>query len=411
MGRSDRTSAITERLGKLRHLVSRLITGDREVRLPTAWVRARTRERAALNGHGSSPLSDAYFLLPNMKRFAVAVLISTAAEAQVVSDPPIAARIAATTQSSIQTAIEGHDGAVPPNAYVAAVTLESGHVAIVRATASGAFQTQLFAPPGTTVMIKVDRTGTFLRPVVEESRVIDHQLMELPGTIVRVPDPPASDGGTSFGTAGRIGLSDASITWSARGSVAPAQVEPGGQLTIRMSVTAHITTAPAGAPKISASVTLVPLSRADGRAVLTQSTYASTFMTATGLPVERNQWLFGSFQRSLDAALGPSSANELTADLEWSLPLPAELPPGYYTVAMIGRFTDVPPADVTGQVIDFRDRPKRAEPATFLSPIVRVGNPAAPRIRRCWSTTCSTARAGSPQTRTSAISRCLRASL
>ena len=317
-----------------------------------------------------------------MKRLVIALLFTGALHGQTVKNPPIAARIRAAPVSAVESTVTGSAGTVPSQAYVLCATLETGHYTVVRAAIDGSFETTLFAPAGTTVLIKVDPTGTLLVPALEQFVVIDHhfsELIGLAGTIVRVPDPPAEPGVVSFGTAGRQRSAQGFVSWSARGFIAPSEINPGAKVTIRVSVAAHITSAVTETPRVSAQFSLTPLSRADGRGALAQNIGASTVMTPTGLPVERTQWLMTSFQSSAGATLIPSGNNELTVDLDGSLIIPNDLPHGFYRPAMVLRLEGVPLEDPNQRVIDFLDSASRSGSAVLL-PVIRVGNPDPPRL-------------------------------
>jgi len=112
--------------------------------------------------------------------------------------PPDAAKIAigAADQDGFAS-VTGAPGAVPPYATVWIENLDARNVVLTDADAQGAFQATLFAPPGSSVMVKVDPSGTIARMVYGRMRTgcpdDGSEINPLWGTIL-----PA--GGTKPGT-------------------------------------------------------------------------------------------------------------------------------------------------------------------------------------------------------------------
>ena len=74
------------------------------------------------------------------------------------------------------------------------VTLETGHFTTAQATASGGFTATLFAPAGTSVLVKADPDGAtirrFLDDFLADSETSPNSLAVFPSTILRVADLP-----------------------------------------------------------------------------------------------------------------------------------------------------------------------------------------------------------------------------
>ena len=116
----------------------------------------------------------------------------------VPDDPPEAALISISSPTADgEVTLTGAAGSVAPNSAVVAITLDTGHVTTAQATTSGSFTAALFAPPGTSILIKADPLGTNMARFEDEFFNPDGQnnhetyLPALPGTILRVADPQA----------------------------------------------------------------------------------------------------------------------------------------------------------------------------------------------------------------------------
>ena len=122
----------------------------------------------------------------------------------VPDDPPKAALISISPPTADgEATLHGAAGAVAPHSAVVAITLETGHFTTAQATADGSFTATLFAPAGTSVLIKADPVGRSVVQLLvrdpDEDR--DSSIAALPGTILRVADPLGT--GIPIGGAGR----------------------------------------------------------------------------------------------------------------------------------------------------------------------------------------------------------------
>ena len=143
----------------------------------------------------------------------------------VPDDPPKAALISISPPTADgEVTLTGAAGSVTPGSAVVVITLDTGHFTTTQATDSGSFSATLFAPAGTSVLIKADPVGTnvaqfldlFFNTDVEIPTDHETKLPALPGTILRVADPPGA--GIPIGGAGRRDNSSLPA-WTFRGSI------------------------------------------------------------------------------------------------------------------------------------------------------------------------------------------------
>ena len=78
----------------------------------------------------------------------------------VPDDPPKAALISISPPTADgEVTLTGAAGSVAPGSAVVAITLDTGHFTTAQATADGSFTATLFAPAGTSVLIKPTRSA------------------------------------------------------------------------------------------------------------------------------------------------------------------------------------------------------------------------------------------------------------
>jgi len=312
-----------------------------------------------------------------LRAIVCAFFIAAAAFAQ---SPPIARLISVTGEDD--ATITGAAGAVAPNADVLCETMETGHYTIVRAAADGSFTATLFAPPGTSILVKSDAARTQLQQIVALPPLIDfhlNQSISLPGTSVRRDDPPGNAGEIGFGSALVVvdGSSYSPVT--VRGSLNGSAFKAGDDLKVRVTVTAHGAALKGTEPKFQINLALTPLAGPDGSARLAQDSFCSTFMTPAGLPIERQQWLYTYYQAFTTAKPAVAGA-DATAELHATLPIRADLPTGYYRPAINFRLDVTPQGTLqNARITTFIDTTRRGGVSIYL-PVIRVGEPAAPRF-------------------------------
>ena len=300
----------------------------------------------------------------------------------VPDDPPKAALISVSPPTADgEVTVTGAAGSVAPHSAVVAITVETGHFTTAQATASGSFRATLFAPAGTSIFIKVDPIGTTVARFLSlEAEVLTRKgvLSALPGTILRVSDPPGA--GMSMGYTGRFHR-DALPAWTFQGSLTAHTFALDDPLRVRGTVRVD---SPAlqrvNGLQVGTILQLERLSDTAGPGILRSSTFASTFLTSTGLPIEREPryWDEGLSQYQ-ELPLIKTTPTQAEAAVDLTLALPADLPAGYYRPFLNFSAPDIPAENPPSRLVIFPDFSMSSANAARL-PIIRVGSPAAPRL-------------------------------
>jgi hypothetical protein len=267
--------------------------------------------------------------------------------------------------------VTGLPGAVAPNSAVGVVNLNAHTLAIALSDASGAFSTSIFAPAGSSLLIKYDPRGDQVALALSKSSETDipgeGAMNPLPGTILEVGDTPAGDG--TIQTFNSVGAwteetealalsrtvdvqaqSDRWAGWWITGTLqAPGQpvkgtvsntawdglsVQPGDTISVTfhlrmtspdLNCTEPLTYTPSIEPILQAEF------GADGWAEYWGMWFTSYMFTPTGLPIERET--FGE-----KVPLGTGTFTNLTcvsdqtfkAELSFAETLPTNIPAGIY---------------------------------------------------------------------------------
>ena len=303
-------------------------------------------------------------------------------------DPPEAALISMSPPTAAgEVTLRGAVGSVVPNSAVVAITLETGHFTTAQATADGSFTATLFAPAGTSVLVKADPFGTSVaRFLSDEGDGIFFSngerggnieaLAGLPGTILRVADPPGS--AVLIGGAGQTDLGEHGLpAWTFQGSLNTQTLAPGAPLRVQGTVRVD---SPALQGVDALQVQTELRLECPGSSLLHWETsgVASTFLTPTGLPIERRgQWWSAIFGQSRDLPLVKTAATQAEATVNLTLFLPPDLPTGYYRPFLSFLFPDMPTEHPPS-----RDRLNKAqsERNILVLPIIKVGNPIPPHL-------------------------------
>ena len=308
--------------------------------------------------------------------------IAQPAEAQqpmpfVPDDPPKAALISISPPTvDGEVTLSGAAGSVAPQSAVIVVTLETGHFTTAQATASGSFTVTLFAPAGTSILIRADPFGTsvaeFLDRDPDDDR--DSSIAALPGTILRVAEPPGA--GIPIGGAGRTNWIKRHLpAWTFHGSVNTHTLTPGDPLRVNGTVRVD-SPALQGVDDLQVNTTL-GLERTDGSSLLHESS-ASTFLTPTGLPIERQgRWWATDLGQFRNMALVKTTSTQAEAEITLTLTLPPDLPAGYYRPFLAFDFPDMP---AENPLSPDRLETRQQNQNLLVLPIIKVGNPAAPRL-------------------------------
>ena len=200
--------------------------------------------------------------------------------------------------------VTGAAGAVEPLSAVAVINLSSYIPTTTTADANGAFTATLYAPPGSSLLVKYDPVGDRVARLWQDIQTTTLKTSEylnpLPGTILHVGAPPAGSGSSqAFSDAGLF-YQDAPRAWAGWWISGTLQVPPGnpgtglhvqrGQpvtFTARLRVTVPAITCIEPltyTPK--AHVQLRYLFGADGHADPWGIWFNAHLFTPTGLPIE-----------------------------------------------------------------------------------------------------------------------------
>ena len=315
----------------------------------------------------------------------------------VPDDPPKAALISISSPTATgEVTVTGEAGSVAPHSVVVALTLETGNFITAQATANGSFTVTLFAPAGTSVLVKADPVGTsvaqFLPAPGDGSDNIllsngeqggdRSALAGLSGTILRVADPPGT--AIPIGAAGRV-HSEALPVWTFYGSLNAQTLAPGDPLRARGTVQVD-SSALQGIDglRVGTALNLERLSDTDGSGILRSNTFASTFLTPTGLPIERHSRLWDEgISQGRNLPLVKPTATQAEAEVDLALTLPPDLPAGYYRPFLSFNFPEIemPVEDPPSRsIIKLLQKGGRSSVFEARLPIIRVGSPAPPHL-------------------------------
>ncbi len=290
----------------------------------------------------------------------------------VPDDPPRAALIQFTVPDDEgRTTISGSAGAVPGRSGVVLVTMDTGQVAWTQSSGDGSFSAAIFAPAGSTVLVKDDPIGFQSRNVRDGA--VGGNLALMAGTYVRVPLNTNSN--DLFAVAGDIGLPQNSVSgppWTLEGTMTSGT-------TLRVDGTLRVfSSAVQQASSIRSKVYLQvgKCSGANGAASLAANRYLSTLMTPTDLPIERESNSGTALQTFVDIDLNKAAADRAEGAIHFALTLPTDLPAGIYLPEVIVSVEGLP-TDSS----DLRIGPStRRNYNTAYLPAIKVGNPALPRL-------------------------------
>jgi hypothetical protein len=175
--------------------------------------------------------------------------------------------------------------------------------------------------------------------------------------------------------------------WTLQGTISSTSVQPGGTLRVQGTLRLFSSTLGPGSTT-HAKLVLERLTGPDGQGTMAQALFASTFMTPTGLPIERTP-SFGSdtFTQSQTASLARTAADRLDATIDLTLQVPASLLAGYYRPYVSFTFQNVPLEPAPPGALLGIDRGRRRpfndelQPTVAgYAPIVKIGSPSAPRM-------------------------------
>ena len=305
--------------------------------------------------------------------------------------PPRAALIQISAPNGVgDVTVTGAPGAVPAESTVFLVNLQTRHITATQAGADGSFAGSVSGPRGTSIQVRADPLGVSFGQVFNgEFRPGGiGALGAMPATILRVPDPPPPVSGVAFASANfarsaPIGSSPLPL-WTVEGTISGSTLAPGSTLTVTATIrVVSAALASAGAMRVNVRLSLDRLSGPDGTSTLTRASFASTILTPTGLPIERFPRFFNQgLDRSMNIDLSKVAPDRAEVSLGLSLPIPSDLPAGYFRPFLNVNFEGIPgePLPPPSRWMAADERANRAPTNAAFLPIVRVGSPAAPRL-------------------------------
>jgi hypothetical protein len=297
------------------------------------------------------------------------------------------------------TMVTGTDGAVEGSSIVAVINLNAHTIMTTTASTAGGFSVPLYAPPGSSLLIKYEIAGEhFYRNRIKRfwqeaqtswAAATTENLNPLPGTIIHVGEPPSGDGNSqAFSSVGSWQNNDpqgwagwwlsGTLQVPSGGDPPHLSVEPGEVVTItaQVRVTSPGINCPGSLPHfVSANINLRYMFDATGRSLPWGSWFGAWLFTPTGLPIEHEAP--GEAPEITVVSINTFtcvSTNTIQGDLEVPITIPPYLEDGIYRPDIILNSNVPLGANVPLVEVWYYS----GEEARL--PSLRVGDPAEPRI-------------------------------
>ena len=288
--------------------------------------------------------------------------------------------------------VTGSASAVYPRAKIFLGNVNAHVFAVTDANNEGAFSAQLYAPPGSYVLVKygVGEQGEWIRWMADEAREGipgGDQINELPGTMLHVSGTPLN--GHVFNSAGAFLSGDLKgwAGWQFSGTLngtpvgAGIPVQRGQQMTLSgtLRVTSPVLNCTGTPPAydLMAHIHFQSMFGADGYAKSNGIWFNTYLFTPTGLPIEHEGGSaivgVGSIPFTAPTCI---SEHTLEATLNAAFNVPGDLPDGgYQIVAHLPAPGNFPLTTDAQQMVVWY-----GWDSFIKMPPVVVGNPAPPRI-------------------------------
>jgi len=290
--------------------------------------------------------------------------------------PPIGSLISLSApDDNHMTTVTGLAGATASNARVFVMNFDSGSVAVVDSDDQGAFSAEVFAPYGSQIIVRQDAQKLHLNDEFLNSGFFTHDQVVLGATQLfrqRDENPLTFDGTRVV----ELEPENPFPAWQLSGAVNSNALEPGDAFRVTGTLTILSTLQENKPEPVVGCIQLERHTQQDGTQIIPRARFVSTFLTATGFPIERHMNRTESFEPCFDVAFGKVSNNTWQAEIDWKFTIPESTLPGYYLPhASICCFSNLKPEPPPTEF-------HFAQPGSghFQLPLLKVGNAMPPRM-------------------------------
>jgi len=321
------------------------------------------------------------------------------------ADPPHASLInVGPPDSSGFAVVTGAAGSVPPLAEVLVANLNAGSIDITASDASGAFSAHLYAPSGSSLLVKYDIFGDTLNMLWASANTLTYDVLGkavgivdfstgdlplLPGTMLYAGSPPAGDETwQNFESVGALissdprgwaGLSLSGALYTDPSGLPGPGILPGETITVTASLrisSPDVTCSPPITFTIGASLVLHNQFGSDGRANPGIEDFRAYLFTPTGLPINHPAGGESSFiaYANLDA-WSCADEHSFVSSTTLTATIPTGIAEGIYVPEMRLFSENVPLSTDLPLLMPWYHVPQTA----FLPPIT-IGEPEPPRL-------------------------------
>ncbi len=290
--------------------------------------------------------------------------------------------------------ITGTAESVPPNATVVIVNLSSSNLITTTVDASGAFNAQLYSPPGSSILVKYDLDGERAQWLWQASMMNPKPdisyINPLPGTILYVGEPTTGEGFQHFYAAGSfLDRSDTPSEWAGWAMEGEVFVPQGASLSqgevVEFNVGLKITMPDVSCQDLDLqsfsphlNIQLRYLFDQQGNSHPWGNWFTSFLFTPTGLPIEHEAGgqtvgVITTYFQEITCV--SEHTFEVSIPTNGSFDIPNDLPDGVYTIEAfvnpggVPRSSDIPLVPIW----------YHSDSIATLMPIT-VGDVAPPRI-------------------------------
>jgi hypothetical protein len=276
------------------------------------------------------------------------------------TEPPRADKISFGPLNGLgEAVVTGAPGAVLPSAHVYLVNLNSSHQSHVMSQSDGSFSTQIFAPPGSNIMVKhgPDHQFWHIDPWEDIELGSKGFLTVFPATTIYRPyNHSAGPDSLPFAAAGGIDIDTEAMTrtigaaWSMTGTVsAITNLNPGDKITVESTI--RLYSQAINSTTDPSTITLqmdqgrpwLMLFDDDGNPLPYMNQIGSNRLTPGGFPIlDSSRPEVGSQLTSEPVNWEYIGGNMIEGDLTIELILDENAPPGIYRPILEFKFTNVP---------------------------------------------------------------------